>query len=765
MVGAGTMVGNIRIDRLLGKGGMGEVWAGFDETLERRVALKRIRSGHAFDPQVKARFLREARILSRLDHPHICTVYDFIGREDGDFIVLELVDGVTLKEAIQQGLPPKTRLAIAEQVASVLVAAHAAGVVHRDLKPSNVMLTADGSTKVLDFGLARTAGARAGAEPGADEGLAAPAPDAGADATRAGAVVGTPGYMSPEQACSEPVTPASDMYSFGLFLQELFTGSPPFDRRLSTNTLIARAAVGESEPVVGLGRDLTRLVVRLKALKPLDRLSAAEAARVLRRIREAPRRRLRRLGVAAAIVAVVAGTTRYVVDLRRERALALAARAEADAARASAEDLVGFMLDDLYAALEPVGRLDLLERVSGKALEHYLARSEGDSSPAAHRPAVALDKVARVLESQGRLDQALDALERAETIFHRQLGRDECSLECRSGLAATLVDKARVISLKGELAGASATLEEATALSRELAASAPSDPELQAQLAGAEAIAGRVLGFRGDYGEARASFERAIAILEGLVASDPNRNDWQSQLADVCGRCGDLLETAGDFEGTLSVQRRALELLTALNQRMPSNAQWTEGLAQAHYRVGSAFEGQGAIAEAFASYQRALEIQRRMVAQDTTNAKWRATLANQHSRMGRVLWLDRRLPEALAEHEQSVALFEGLVRQDPSNVDWQNNLAWNLVLAGRIQRALGDETRARAAWLRAATMIGPLAEQSGDLYLLDTYAMALLHLERLDEARRVVDRLIAAGWSDPNFLAACREHGLLDDGG
>ena len=224
-------------------------------------------------------------------------------------------------------------------------------------------------------------------------------------------------------------------------------------------------------------------------------------------------------------------------------------------------------------------------------------------------------------------------------------------------------------------------------------------------------------------------------------------------------------ETAGDFVATLRFQQQALALTAALHRRAPSNATWTENLAHAHYRVGSAHEGLGDAAAALAAVQQALEIQHRMVAQDTSNATWRATLANQHSRVGRALWLDHRLPEALAAHQRAVALLEELVAQDASNADWINNLAWNLVLVGRIERALGDEAAARAAWSRSAAMIGPLAEQSGDVYLLDTLAMALLHLERLDDARRVVARLLAAGWSDPNLLAACREHGLAVDGG
>ena len=133
---------------------MGEVYVGYDETLHRQVALKSIRAGHRLSEEVKARFVREARILSRLDHPNICKIHDFIAREDRDFLVLELVQGRNLMTAISEGIESSEKLRVARKIADALVAAHSEGVVHRDLKPENVMLTESGEVKVLDFGLA-----------------------------------------------------------------------------------------------------------------------------------------------------------------------------------------------------------------------------------------------------------------------------------------------------------------------------------------------------------------------------------------------------------------------------------------------------------------------------------------------------------------------------------------------------------------------------------------------------------------------------------
>ncbi|MSO45756.1 MAG: serine/threonine protein kinase [Acidobacteria bacterium] len=245
----------------LGGGGMGEVYAGFDETLKRRVALKAIRSEHRLQAESKIRFLREAQILSQLDHPNICRIYDYIESHDGDWLILELIEGKGLRHALHGGLDWPARLKIAEQIADVLVVTHAAGVVHRDLKPGNVMIAAGGAVKVLDFGLARSMAAVPQAavrsttseavtsqiEAPVSENLEATRTPWPTDVTTApagrldgvsefltahGVVTGTVGYMSPEQASGDVTTSASDMYSFGLLLQELFTGLPPYDPTL-----------------------------------------------------------------------------------------------------------------------------------------------------------------------------------------------------------------------------------------------------------------------------------------------------------------------------------------------------------------------------------------------------------------------------------------------------------------------------------------------------------------------------------------------------
>ena len=272
----GSQVGAIRLLELLGSGGGGDVYLGIDERLDREVAVKAIRGEARLDDRARARLLREARMLSQVEHANICRLYGYVQQDDSDFLILELVRGKTLRELMAEHPVPNNAMKLALQVADALVAAHQLSVVHRDLKPSNIMVTADGQVKVLDFGLARAVAqdSSRSSDAGADVPMTFPN-NADATVTRQGAIAGTPRYMSPEQARGESLTAASDMYAFGLLLQELMTGVSPFADALAGEQVHSKAMWGETEAVSGLGRDLTRLINDLKALSPGRRPSAA----------------------------------------------------------------------------------------------------------------------------------------------------------------------------------------------------------------------------------------------------------------------------------------------------------------------------------------------------------------------------------------------------------------------------------------------------------------------------------------------------------
>ncbi len=273
----GETIGVYRVEKKLGRGGMGEVYLAYDERLDRRVAVKRIRHQKEAGARQRERFRREARAAAKLSHPAIAQVYDVVLSDAGDSIVMEYVPGRTLGQLLAAGeLDAPGALRAAVQVAEGLAAAHGKGFVHRDLKKENVMVTPEGQAKILDFGLAK--------ELHRD--------DDSESLTERGALLGTVTSMSPEQAAGLPVDARSDLFSFGVLLYEIFTGRSPFRRDNPLQTL--QSVVHENPPPPRVLRpelphELSALIEALLEKDSARRpASAAEVAAALRRIAGSP---------------------------------------------------------------------------------------------------------------------------------------------------------------------------------------------------------------------------------------------------------------------------------------------------------------------------------------------------------------------------------------------------------------------------------------------------------------------------------------------
>ncbi len=281
---AGTRLGPYEVLGPLGAGGMGEVYRARDERLSRNVALKVLPGEISADKGRLERFEKEARAASSLNHPNIVTIYDIGSYESSSYIAMELVEGRTLRELLVSGpIALRRLLALAAQAADGLAKAHAAGIVHRDLKPENLMVTKDGFVKILDFGLAKLV--PTGFESSEGSGLATVT-----RGTEPGTVMGTVGYMSPEQASGHPVDFRSDQFSLGTIVYEMAAGKRAFERATAIQTLSA-IIQDEAEPLSAAApktpANLVWIVERCLAKDPDDRYgSTKDLARDLAALRD-----------------------------------------------------------------------------------------------------------------------------------------------------------------------------------------------------------------------------------------------------------------------------------------------------------------------------------------------------------------------------------------------------------------------------------------------------------------------------------------------
>ena len=299
---SGQTVAHYQVVEKIGEGGMGEVYKVIDKRLDRLAALKVISHAHGHEKQ---RFAREAKAASALNHPNIVTIYEFNTESGLDFIAMEYIQGATLQKLIgERQLPLETLLEYARQAAGAIAKAHAAGIVHRDLKPNNIMVTGEGVVKVLDFGLAKQQSAASDPEATRTEAL-----------TKAGTMVGTPAYMSPEQAMGEPADWRSDIFSFGVILYEIACGRRPFQGKNSQATLHQIAHTDPPSPAEvnpAAPRELSALIEKCLKKAPEERpqsmavVAAALAVPVQPPASAPPIRR--RAVVAGTLGAAIAGS-------------------------------------------------------------------------------------------------------------------------------------------------------------------------------------------------------------------------------------------------------------------------------------------------------------------------------------------------------------------------------------------------------------------------------------------------------------------------
>jgi len=714
-------LGPYRLDRVLGRGGMGVVYAAYDERLDRRVAIKRVLTEDD-DPRRRRRLRREARVAAQLSHPAIVQVYDLVEGDDeaqeaaGDWIVMELVEGRPLSELLAAGpLGIERTLAYGRQIAEGLAAAHDRGIVHRDLKTENVMvLSGDppggqggpshGQVKILDFGLAK----RLDRLPG---------DSADAALTVAGQILGTGRAMSPEQARGLEVGPRSDLFSLGTLLYECLTGVSPFRGETPHETLI-RVATHPPSPVHALDEtippELSDLIGRLLCKAPERRpASAREVAGELTELAEERRFQARS---ASSPSGPETEATRTQIDDE------LPARPEMHPGPSSG-------LSTLKGGMGLVLPLVVLVLA---VVAGYLWWPFGSKAPEPAPSVPSLPEADALApgESARLYDEAMEAvrrpdrpegLDRAVDIFQRLLESDEGSAPAHAGLARAYWEKA----VNPAASGDPVFLEQAAAAAQEAV-------RLDPQLADARVSLGLVEHARGQPDEARHQLETALELDPTSAGAHADAHYGLARVAASEGRQG---EAENEYRQALGLHPRAM-YWDALGAQLYSQGRYGKAeeaflasLALAPDNVyalrnlGVVYYAQGRLDEAATKLEATLEI--RPDASLTSN-------------LGTIYFTRGLYARAAATFERALGLGGAA-----------NNFVYWLNLADAYRQLPDKEEETQRSYRRAIQLLGESLEAAPeDVRLWSRRAVAHARAGSCSDARDDLDRIRGLGMGE-----------------
>ncbi len=838
-----------RFVRFLGEGAMGSVVLAEQlAPIKRQVAVKVLRPGRRSSRAIH-RFELERRALARMNHPSVAQIYDAGETDAGEpYVVMELVDGAPVTDfADAHRLDVKQRLALFAEACRGLHHAHLRGILHRDVKPSNVLVTDTEQgprAKVIDFGIAKAL----------DESESF----AGSEGLTIDGVVGTPVYISPEcfSELADDLDVRADVYALGVLLFDLLIGATPLGR---TGESLLRYAtrLAEEEPAAPSQRFRERPEEGRLALARDRRTSPAALARLLRgdldriALRAVEKDRSRRYGSAAEladdverffrhepvravppgglyllrkfvrrhwtsvtagllfVAALLAGIVAVTLESRQtERA-----RRASEIARGQAEDLVGFMLEDLHGSLEPLGETALLGRVAARVEDYYrqLAPEHRDDRP--ERQVRALRHAGEVFLRRGELPAAAQALEEGREYGLTRLELQPERNDLRVELSRTLAALGQVRKSQGDWPQAEELLRPAVELQRDAVERSGGELELRSGLADVLDTLGGIQGRRRLHDASFASFLSALDIRRALVAAMVDRLDWRYGLAVSLDRVGDAYKRRRLLSEAMDAYSQGLDLLSDLVKQEPNNIEWRHALAVAWDNVGDVHLAQGRAEAALAAYEEDLEISLELAEKDPGNVRrvvaltyawagvaegqevlgrheaalrsldegialcrrhridaatsvdWAGRAARLLTRSGRLRRVLGRIEPAHDDLQEAIELRQGLLEVDPENVIWRHGLARAEIELGRLLAATGHDGEAREAIERGLAAIDPLLGEDASLSLVATAATGLVLLGRTEEVMPWLARLEKAKWfNDPghaDLLSLGRERGLI----
>jgi serine/threonine-protein kinase len=690
-VGNSTSSGSrFRILRPHARGGLGTVSVARDEELPREVALKEIQEQHADNPDSRCRFLLEAEITGGLEHPGIVPVYGLGQYADGrPYYAMRFIRGDSLEEAVERfHRNPDKRLESGERamelrallgrfidVCNAIAYAHSRGVLHRDLKPGNIMLGQYGETLVVDWGLAKTQDPSE-LKTASAEGPIRPSSVSSSAATQMGSTLGTPKYMSPEQAAGrlDLLGPASDVYSLGATLYCLLTGRAPMEG-LNVEMILQNVQRGEFAPPRAvnphIARPLEAICLKAMALKPEDRYpsckaladdvehwladepvsaySEAWAAKVARWARKHKTLVVSSFGLTAAAAVALAVIT---VVVKREQLLTEQARLEAVDARDTAQRRFRLALDALN---------DMVQGIQTK-LEV--------------RP--------------GTQDLRKDLLENARRRVQELLQEAERQGNPDQTLVWSYFRMGDVDQVIGDTQAAKKEYASALALASTLAAADPRDSSAQSDLGISYINLGNIAQQLGQTQEAVDFYQKALLIRQHRAEIDPKDAKAQRGLSVNYERLGDVTMQLGHTQEALDFYRKASSIRQVLADADATNVQTQYDLSVNEEKLGDATMQLGRTQEALDFFQKEQTIRERLARRDPKNTQAQRSLSVSYERLGDVMQRLSRTAEARDFYGKAASICASLAEADPKNAQAQRDLGVAYTCLGDLAKRSGQ---------------------------------------------------------------------------
>ena len=675
--------GDYEIRGELGRGGMGVVYQARQVSLNRPVALKMVKAGLLAGDDDLRRFKNEAEAVALLDHPGVVPVYE-VGEHDGqNYFSMKLVPGGSLVPLLDRYKEdPKAAARLVAEAAEAVAHAHARGILHRDLKPANILVDDKGHPHVTDFGLAKRV-------------------EADVEITQSGAILGTPAYMSPEQASGHrgAVTTASDVYGLGAVLYALLTGRAPFGSSSVVETIDAVRNRPPEPPKrlnASVPRDLETICLKCLEKDPRRRYPSAQAlADDLRAWLDARPIAARRVGAAErawlwcrrrpAVAALSAGVLLATVG----------GVATTIAVQAAANRLLEGKNADLQRANERVmQRFDL----AAEAIKLFHGQ-------------VGEDLVLKAPQFKPLRDAllmgALDFYGRLERLLLDQPDRGS-----REAMGSAYFELGELTRKIGDKVTALAAHRKALAVRQELAANPSAGALAKGDLARSLYTIADVLDETGHPDEALADYREACRIVERLPLTGPGSETRRDLLGSAYSGTGFVLGNTGKADEAIPALQRAVEILARLSDEYPGVSAFRQSLARTYARMFVCYTRIGKRAEALEASRQAVACHREVVRSNPAAAGHRGHLASGYFNLGLVLAESGQLAPALESYKQGLEIAEALIKENPAVTDFQSILARGHSNLGVLQAQMGRTVEAMAAYRRAATIQQRLADEN-----------------------------------------------------